>query len=303
MPNDAREIAQAILSRIPADAGRVPASTLLNSESVPPVVRGFLQLQFEIAVSADLAPLQSHFQLAQELHESLHETFLLGLASQSTLAHEDALSLLTRAVEDAIEYLTQPQSFLLTFLTNGAASFTLDDRFFRSLDYIHAYSYFPEILTYWAERAHAEGIEQLESKQLKQTLRNIDRAVTGNYAIEQVEDLLRPLFELFDAPTLPKAYLSRLFFDKGAQLVVMALRDDPRTELTLQETVDFLAVLLHRAADLRPTETVRPEPSENYSQFLEELRQAGVVLDSAPEQSYLRAIESRAASENRAHEN
>lgn len=270
------------LASLLAATGRVRVVDLLSLDGMLPVVRGFLEMELEIAVSSDLDRLKRHFELPTEFEESGYRTLHLGLVHLSTLEVEDARRLLEKASHDGLQYLTTPRSFL-THLLAADDLVLLDDVFLHALTYLREYRYFPDVLQVWADRLRAEGMVEVPTAEFKTLLRRIDRGMIADHTFDRIEDLLRPLAALV-GEGIPKQVLADFFRDKDMRRVAIAIDLVPKSEIAIAELHNIL-LEVHQSSS-SATELDR-------EQMLSELRAAGVVLTPQRESALIRDIESR----------
>jgi hypothetical protein len=277
-----RSISTELASALPSTE-RVAVAEMLSLKGLIPVVRGFLEMELEIAVKADLDRLKTHFELPSALEESGYKTLHLGLVHMSTIGMEDARRLLDKSVDDALQYLSTPRSFLERLLA-ADDEVVLDDVFLHALTYFREYEYFPEVLRIWAERMRADGHTEMSKQEFSTLLRRIDRGMIAHHSFERIEELLTPLAILVGG-AIPRTLLADFFRDKGMRRVAIPIGARPENAIRLRE-LHAILLEVHGAPERNSSELDR-------EQMLAELRAAGVVIGSDKEANLLRQIESR----------
>jgi hypothetical protein len=280
-----REISNRLASALPA-TGRIPVSTLLALKDMTHCTRGLLEHELEIAIGEDLTDLRSHFHIPEQLAESGFRTVHLGLLHVSSVTVGDARRLLDKAVEESIAYLAAPRSFLLRNLADSG-SVALDDNLTRFLGRLKEYEYFPDMLRLWIERKRAEGFHEIPRDEFAPLLRRIDHGMIAHRSLAHIQELLMPLAVLIGG-AIPTALLSEFFADKSMHRVSAHLASLPARRIALAELPAIL-LAVHGGQHVSDPSIVTRH------QLLAELRAAGVVLDSAPDQRIIASIQSRPA--------
>jgi hypothetical protein len=281
MSSISKSITARIAASLPRD-GRVRVSELLSLDAVTPVVRGFLEMELEIAVSADLDELKTHFELPEEFENAGYRTLHLGLIHLSTMKAADASRVLDKAVDEAVQYLSTPRAFLQRLFASDARVL-LDDLFLQSLSHLCAYTYFPDVLRLWAERLRANGVSDVAADEFSALLGRIDRGFIADHSFSRIVELLRPLTDLIDGP-IPKSLLADFFRDKNMRRVAAAITQRPEPTID-PEQLPALLMDVHG--------TSRDATIVDRDQMLAELKAAGVVLAPQRETSLLETIEVR----------
>lgn len=280
MPAPAQEITKRLTTDLP-ESGRIQVEDLLALAALP-IVRGFLELELQIAIEADTESVTSHFKLPSSLERNVYGIISASIARLATVSVEDGRQLLAQAVKDALEYLTTPRSFLLSLLGSDV-TVSLDEFFFFALSRLKEYEHFPEILKLWADRQRAEGVEEVSRTQFDKLLRDVDRGMIGHFQFDQIVELLAPLAILVRG-AIPRELLVDFFRDKSMHRVAAMIASDPRPVLTVHDVQNVLHHVHSQSAELGPG---------NREQLLAELRAAGVVIHAQGEGHLLKDIERR----------
>jgi hypothetical protein len=286
MPVNFQAISNRLFAKLPTTK-RIEVVELLDITGGSPAVKGFLEMEIEIAVGADLERLRTHFELPQAIDDSGYRLLNQGLVRMGTVSREDAKKLIVQSVADAARYLSSPRSFLLQLL-GSESNLLLDDVFFRSLHFLTEYEYFPDMLRMWGERLRADGHTSIPREQFEEVLARVDRGMIANHTFDRIEELLLPLAILFNGG-IPKDALVDYFSDKGMRRVAATIA-------SLRASTISIAEIQHVLLDVHSNQTGARPGGLNRQLLLADLRAAGVVIAPDTESRLLSDIATRSAS-------
>jgi hypothetical protein len=277
-----------------AAKGLVDLNGALNDENIPIEIRRLLDLEIRFSISRTIEPLRTNFYLKQELEDPAFQALTAGLLIGGQVLQSQFRTYLRNAIAITHAYLIRPESTLLSLLTSGESQARLDKRFFEILDRIVAYGHLADVTKAWAERQRAEGVETVGEDELADLMRRIERNVIGNYGVEEMALLLRPLYDFYWIAAIdqvPAPILEEFFDDRGMTKVRNAISDRYVTHYSLAAIIALLHELMgevpappnggeHNAQPKHHQAIAETSVSSspNYDDFIHELRDAGIAV-------------------------
>ncbi len=237
----------------------------------------------------DVLPQQTANFLAFELR---------GNTSTETSIYELQLPLdqiskhLLSAYEKSYAYLLTPETFLADFLATAEGA-AFDENFASKLQTFLVYDYFPLILGAWGENARQNDVGYVSRTEFVVKLRDIDELILHHATISVMVDLLDPIYDFHrhqsSDPTLPASELALFFEDKGLAQAVDEFNAKADQPINIREAVQIISVLLGTGFTVtEPPPALEPPqeieyPETQYDEFLHDLQEAGVKLQTPEE--------------------
>ena len=189
------------------------------------------------------------------------------------LPPEEMHALLKEAFIDTYLFLLTPRAFIPDFLCFGNESMPIDKEMLARLTYFVDYPYFQEFLDEWLAIQHQSSSDGIRKQELRDLVADIDSSMLKFSSIDQIATYLEPLFELHhNANLIEKDTMLVLLSDKDLQF--------PDTSTATEFTAEDAARILKEAFLIPPVvvATIDLDPIPEYSTFLKELREIGVML-------------------------
>lgn len=236
----------------------IPLADILQDPRIPARIKPFFETEVHwwlynehLARAANKRFEYSHPELAS----------LLNYLEQVQIRHarferEEFISVLDSGVKLTYNYLCRPQTTLKWYIFRGQPVKPLDEVMLRFSAFVD-YEYFRTVFIEWVDRKRAERptFDAISATEFERVIRRTDDQILLNCTVEDLLEMMRPLFEFIgegDEQKVPVDALVIFFDDKNIKRLVdqlEAYRDRGGADVGREGFVALLDELLSMADD------------------------------------------------------
>ncbi len=234
----------------------VSLQEILESEFIPDRLKAFFETEVQWWVHSDRKARDANrrFDYAHPELSSLMAYLEQVQARHAQFEREEFLAVLDSAVKLTYNYVCRPQTTLKWYVFRGQPVKPLDEVTIRLNAFVD-YPYFRTVFLEWVDRKRGERptFEAISAAEFERVIRRTDDQILLNCSIEDLLDIMNPLFEfLGEGPrsVIPVDALIVFFDDKNIKRLVDRLevyRDDKNETIGRDEFVEQLDELLTSA--------------------------------------------------------